>query len=269
MSTSKTVKTTGPPAGEIVQPVSLNETSLATMVSRAIDQLGGDGATAAVDAIKQLVELRHAEEDRHARREFARCMALYRQQRKPVPKNRTADKTTRGGTKRVERYADLAEIERSQGPLLAQLGFSWRWENQKAEGKTVAVRTILMHEAGHEVGSTVPVPVDAQAPMNETQKHGSSYTYAQRYGLIQVLGLTTTDPDDTDGVDPEKQMPIGFGDKAEYLKELIAEAGKSADRFLAWIGVEMIEDVPEYRYEEAVKMLRLAARKKGDGNDSD
>lgn len=238
----------------------LGERSIAQLLGRAIDQLGGEGAAAVVEAIKGLVQLRREEEDRRAKRDFFRDLAAFRKVCPTIHKSKTADMTTRSGGKRVQTYADLAGIEAVVRSHLYPLGFSWRWDSEpEPEGRRVKVTCVLMHAGGHEERATVVVPVDAAAPMNDTQKHGSTFTYGQRYSLIQVLGLSTAD-EDTDGIDPAKLVSIDAKQAGE-IDLLIQNVGADKARFLNWLGAKTVEEIPLADYDRAVAMLQKKGAK--------
>ena len=123
------------------------------------------------------------------------------------------------------------------------------------------VTCTLRHHNGHTQSALFSCPVDSQKAMSEPQRHASTLTFARRYSLIQVLGLTTTDPDPDGTNDPK----AGAEDVAR-VEDMIAaceEAGAKVDRerFLAWLGVATLEDLTVRQVEKAMRELKKRADK--------
>lgn len=84
-------------------------------------------------------------------------------------------------------YADLATISKTVLPLLSAHGLS---VSQVAEGEG-SVTTVLMHKSGEWLRGTLTLkPVK-----NDPQGMGSAITYARRYALAAICGLSTEDDD--------------------------------------------------------------------------
>lgn len=92
------------------------------------------------------------------------------------------------------KYADLDTIITHIKPFLTKnhLAFS-----QLPDGK--GLKTILMHESGETIEATMELVIKEQTP----QSQGSSLTYARRYALSAILGLSTDEDDDGNGATPK------------------------------------------------------------------
>ena len=205
-----------------------------------------------VEALERLQALHERVSDRAAAIEFARELAAFQEECPPIAKTSTANVVTKGGARYSYAYADLDQIARTVRPLLAKRGFSYTWDSEVRD-KALHCVCILRHVNGHAERANFAAPVESSAGMSEQQKHASALTYARRQSLVQVLGLTTTEPD-TDGA---KIEPI-TQEQADDLRALIESEGAKLTRFLKWAKVERLEDLPARDYESAVNAVRAA-----------
>ena len=88
------------------------------------------------------------------------------------------------------RYADLAEILNTVRPVLSRHGLAVSQHPSYSDGM-VHVETIMLHKSGEWMSSTISTPVQKQDP----QGVGSACTYARRYSLAAIVGLSQEDDD--------------------------------------------------------------------------
>lgn len=213
---------------------------------------------APVDALERLVALKERVDRENARRAFFEALRRAQDEMPEIPKRHQASIVTKSGAAFSYRYAALEDITRVVRPVLARHGLSYAWDVTQAEGALI-VTCVLRHVDGHEERASFPVPVDSGARMSAAQANGAALTYGRRQSLIAVLGLTTAD-DDVDGADVGAPSDRITRQQAADLDALIDEVGADRQKFLAWAGVERIEDLPADRYATAVRMLE---RKRG------
>jgi hypothetical protein len=98
------------------------------------------------------------------------------------------------------KYADLGAVIESCKPVLKVNGLAI---SQLVEGATgeVGVTTMLIHESGEFLSSTVTIPV---AGKDIGQEAGKAVTYLRRYALASILGLYA-DEDTDSATKPEKE----------------------------------------------------------------
>lgn len=129
------------------------------------------------------------------------------------------DKNTQGyGYK----YADLASILDLVKPVLKKyhLAIS-QLAGDDGNGK-VGVTTILMHESGEYLSSTLYLPIPDMASANSTQRAGASITYARRYSLSAILNISADE--DTDGTtDKPKAKASAKKSTTTTTKELTSQ----------------------------------------------
>ncbi len=90
------------------------------------------------------------------------------------------------------RFADLATVLDTVKPVLAKHRLGVVQLPCEVEGVGPALSTMLIHESGEYVRSTIALRPGKLDP----QGIGAALTYARRYGLQAVLGITADDDDD-------------------------------------------------------------------------
>lgn len=89
------------------------------------------------------------------------------------------------------RYADLAEIRDTVMPVLSKHGIALVQYTQIGSAGFYLV-TRLMHESGEMIESRFPLPDNTEKP----QQMGSAITYARRYMMAAICGITAEEDDD-------------------------------------------------------------------------
>ena len=228
------------------------------IISQLVSQLGGDGAVGAVAALETMVKLQREESDRQARRDFFTALNAFQRKCPAIPKDHEHQRTQSGrGAERVVKYAPLSTIERHVRPLLIENGFSWRWDTSPPENGTIRTTCYLMHVGGHAESASSTVAIDKNAPMGDAQRYGSTIAYGERYALVAVLGLVTVDDDDAQHLAADALHPIAEDQVAE-IEHLLKSSGRERGKFLAWIGVQRVEDITQQQYASATAALRKA-----------
>jgi hypothetical protein len=89
------------------------------------------------------------------------------------------------------KYADLAEIRDTVMPVLSKYGIALVQFTQIGSAGFYLV-TRLMHESGEMIESRFPLPDNVEKP----QQMGSAITYARRYTMAAICGITAEEDDD-------------------------------------------------------------------------
>jgi hypothetical protein len=198
-----------------------------------------------------LFALYERDADRRAAQEFNDAMARFQNECPPIPKTSEARITTKGGTQYGYRYAELDEIAATIGPHLHKNGLSYSWDSS-VEGEVLRVVCKLSHVNGHSREAVFSAPTANTNPgMSDLQKHAAALTFGRRQSLVQVLGLTTTDPD-ADGANVETITDRQIA----ALENMIEAAGAKRDRFLAYMGVESLDQIRAADFAQAVTALQ-------------
>ena len=99
-------------------------------------------------------------------------------------------------------YAPLDAILEVIKKPLADNGLSYSWEVEN-KPNMIKATAIITHCLGYSASSSFEIPIDAGGYMTAPQKYASALTYAKRYSLTNILGVSTGD-EDTDAVDVGK-----------------------------------------------------------------
>ena len=210
-----------------------------------------------VDKLERLFDLGRSMAADAARREFAE--AFCRLQGAMVPVHRAATNPHTGS-----KYAKAEAIERMLDPLLNAEGFSRSTSMADCHlADHVRIVLTLRHIGGHSETHRFDAPIDnvgVKGAATKTKLHGaaSSWTYAERYLLTKVCGVQLTDDDDGNaggGVGPGAERITT--DQLTDLEALISEVGADRGRFMFWLGVKDLSDLPAGKLRAAVDALEL------------
>lgn len=115
------------------------------------------------------------------------------------------------------KYADLSSVIDAVKAPLNEAGITFLQGVEDAE-TGVAVETVLMHESGEWISSTIKIPASKQ----DAQGYGSATTYARRYGLQAMCGVPAEDDDGNAASKAPKGMPEG--NLADHLSAIEGSA---------------------------------------------
>lgn len=214
------------------------------------------------EGLEKLVALHERMAARSAAQEFAQSMAAFQSECPSIRKESTAQIATRSGGSYSYKFAELDTIARTIQPLMNKHGLSYTWDSTM-NGGTLECTCTVRHVNGHSVTAKFACPTDSASAMSNQQKNAAALTYARRQSLIQVLGLTTCDPD-TDGAGSAAGSKISES-QAANIDHVIDEVGVDRVRFLAYFGVQSLEDIPASRFGEAMRLLEEKRKKLKDG----
>lgn len=126
------------------------------------------------------------------------------------------------------RYADLAEVLDTCREVLGKNGLSVIQPVGVVNEKTIEVTTMLIHSSGQWVKSTTNMPMVKLDP----QAAGSAITYARRYSLAAMVGISQADDDGEGALGRGKPANLQkaeqvFGCTAEEVKQLVRKTADS------------------------------------------
>lgn len=206
-----------------------------------------------VEQLERLVDLHEKMDARQAQRDFAAAMAAFQMECPSIKRSSTANFSTRGGGAMSYTFAALDEIATTINPILAKHGLSYTWDATVDGGSLTCVCTVR-HCNGFSTSSSIKLPTESPSAMSSQQKVGSALTFAKRLSLTSALGLTTTD-EDTDGRDTDGDSGAINDKQIERLEALIVEVNANLPKFLKYLGVESLGEIPAAKYTAAVKDL--------------
>lgn len=184
----KLITVPGPPVLELVTtaPVKMAPTPM-DLLSMAVEQ------DASLERLEKLMELQERWEAREASRAFVSALAAFKADPPKLEKNKQVSYTTSKGQTSYK-HATLDGITDVLNPALSKHGLSFRWEIQQ-DDKIIRVTCILQHHLGHFEAVTMSGVQDESGQKNALQQMGSTVTYLQRYTLLAITGMSTSDQD--------------------------------------------------------------------------
>jgi hypothetical protein len=155
------------------------------------------------------------------------------------------------------KYADLSSVfDAIRGPLSAN-GLSTVQTTHIGE-RHMILRTLLLHTSGQFIASEYPLPL-----AGKPQEIGSAMTYAKRYELAAIVGISADDDDDGNAAKPNGHANgNGNGDdkitteQVGKITKLCAEIGEGTESALCeWKHVASIADLPRSELTSTITAL--------------
>jgi len=237
--------------GEVVEKKELEvvDNSPAAMIRTAVK--GG----ANLEQLKGLLDLQERFEANEARKAYHKAMAAFKANSPKIDKDKTV---AYGNTK--YNHASLANVTEKISAELSKHGLSASWST-KQNGQ-VLVTCKITHELGHSEETTLGAPSDTSGSKNAIQAIGSTITYLERYTLLALTGLATSDMDDDDGNAAGK--PVEYIDEKEQgqILDYINELNAKLPKFLEYMKAEKVELILKSDFQKAITALESASKKK-------
>ena len=99
---------------------------------------------------------------------------------------------------------------------------------------------------------------DTSGSKNAIQSIGSTITYLERYSLLALTGLAAHEMDD-DGKAGATELISK--DEANTVLELLQDAAAPVEKFLAYMNVQKIEDIPKSELKRALEAIKAKKAK--------
>lgn len=233
-----------PRAGEIVEveprrnrpPAAITPMQmLQTAVERGAD----------VAMLEKLLALQERWEATEARKAFVTALSAFKAKPPSVTKNKHVD----AGRMQYD-HATLDQVSGVIGEALSQHGLSHRWEVDQADGM-IRVTCVLTHELGHSERVSLQAGADNSGSKNTIQAIGSTVTYLERYTLLAATGLAAKDQDNDAGA----MRALISAEQKAALVALQTETGTDTKRFLTYMGVATLDELPAAEFENAKAAL--------------
>lgn len=249
------VVTTRPTGATLAARAADGPSAILTLMAQAVEK------GIPVEAMQTLQQMYHAEQDRTARLEFAAALARFQETCPPVPASAELEhlaRVDRNGVKRVVRFATIQAIRDHMQPYLTANGFSVSLDAE-TDGDMLTGIATLRHVNGHSTSSRFKLPTAAKTPaMSPQQTYEAAYSFACRIALRSVTGVRVASDDPAS----EAAFEAITDEQAVTLDALRFEVGADLPRFLKFLSVPALSDLPAARYKEAVEALEAKRRGK-------
>lgn len=159
-------------------------------------------------------------------------------------------------------HAELSDVTDAIGPALAKHQLSYRW-NVRQEGGAIHVDCILTHVLGHFEMVTMSGAADNTGKKNPIQQTASTAQYLQRYTLLAITGMSTKGMDDDGrGSEPPPEANTITEAQEIQLSEMLESTGSDKAKFLAWLKVAKLSDIPAKSFASALATIKQKERAK-------
>ena len=158
------------------------------------------------------------------------------------------------------KYADLASILKIARPILAQHGLAVVQEAGTDDNGMISVVTRIVHSSGQWLEcAPLKMPVEPKKGLSQAQAAGSVVTYARRYALAALLGITQDD-DDGAGATHEPVATLSAEHQAS-IHDLAEANGVDVARICAAYKAATLADIPASRYAQIVARIKQSQAK--------
>ena len=207
------------------------------------------GAT--IEQLEKLLLIKERYEATEAKKAFHLAMTAFKKNPPDIKK----DKTVSFGQTRYN-HASLANVTECINSELSKHGLSASWATH--QNGQISVTCKITHVQGHSEETTLTAPADTSGSKNAIQAIGSAISYLQRYTILALTGLATSENDD-DGA-----ILTSFIDDKEHahLVELVDSYEVVLPAFLNYLKVESLAKLPKADYQKAVAALEAKRKAK-------
>lgn len=141
------------------------------------------------------------------------------------------------------KYADLSSCLDIARPLLQKNGLALT-QHPQAKGQVMRLTTLLSHKSGQWIKSSLDMEVTIAKNLSQAQCVGIAITYARRYALTAILGITQQDSDGSVTAQPAPKKRVNRevvqGSMQALLVALDSEDALGAKEIMA-----ELRDTPE------------------------
>lgn len=235
------------PAYQITETTTPHEPSVGQMLQTFLQN---PESAKNVEVAERMFALYERAEARNAEKEFNRAFVML-QADMPVIVAKTAI-TNRG---KYERFEDVMQVV---SPLLQRHGFTVSFSMVAADNR-ITETCSLKHTSGHSQSNSFSVRVGRAD--TETQADCKAATTAKRNALLNCLNIVIRQDALQSEDDAANEGAFIAWDKAEFLRQQVAETGSDEAAFLRYAGAAKFEEIGENRYAELAAALAKKAKK--------
>lgn len=201
------------------------------------------------DQLATLMDLQERFERNRAAEAYAAAITQFQSRCPQIKKDR---KPTSGPSYTYASYDDVMLVA---GPLLAECGISVSFSTKTIDKALEATCKLRVGTHTEEHSFTVPVP---EMRVNDTQRFGAALRYAQRYALCGALNIVVTDEDVDAG---NLNVNTITEEQAIQLQEWIDSTGADKAKFLAYLKVSQLSDLPASKFANAMEAIQKKAKR--------
>ena len=207
-----------------------------------------------LDKLEKFMVLQERWEAGEAKKAYTEAMAAFKSDPPEIEKDRHVSYQTSKGVTEYN-HASLANVAQKINTALSMHGLSASWKTDQANG-SIRVTCTITHKFGHSENTSLTADPDTSGSKNPIQAIGSTVSYLERYTILALTGLATSDMDD-DGQGTGGNIEYISTDQVTEINDLIKETGADEKKFLVCLKAETIEKIPAKLYKNAIGALKL------------
>jgi hypothetical protein len=226
--------------------VAVTQTTPAHLLNIAIEK-GAD-----LDKLEKLMDLQMRWEQNNARKAYHEAMAQFKSNPPEIEKDK---KVAYGNTK--YNHASLSNVTAKINSELSKYGLSASWTTTQTD-KGVTVTCKISHVMGHSEETSLTAGLDKSGAKNDIQALGSTISYLERYTILALTGLATSEMDD----DGQGTIEYITDKQKSTILDFINAKEIDETKFCEFMGVESVDKILESYYNKAIAALKSAKGKK-------
>jgi hypothetical protein len=211
--------------------------------------------TVDIDKMQRLMEMYERVQAKNAETAFNDAMTEAQKKMRTVVAREENSQTH-------SKYASYSDLDKAIRPIYTEHGFSISFDTADSP-KAEHVRVLAyVARGGHTRTYKVDMPADGKGAkggdvMTKTHAAGAAMSYGSRY-LLKMIFNVSVGEDDTDGNEPpaERISATQVADLAALMTEVKADRVK----FLAYLKVKSLEEIPVASYKTVVGLLEAKRR---------
>lgn len=209
-----------------------------------------------VEKMERLLAMQERIMTQRAKMAFNEAMRLAQAEMPKIKRNKENKETH-------SKYADLEAVTDAAVPIYTGRGFSVSYGTADCPiPGHYRVTALCAHTEGYERNYQADVPIDNTGPkgtQNKTMTHGfgSTMSYGRRYLICLIFNITLTNEDKDGNQDGQTLTESQVTDLMALAEEVKADRQK----FLAYMKVEKLADIPAKEYSKAVQALEAKRRR--------
>jgi len=153
-------------------------------------------------------------------------------------------------------YRNVEDITQAAKPLLEKHNLLLNISDDlyDVDGRLFVKATATISDGETALSSTGYAELDsARKGMSMEQISGSASSYARKYALAGLLCLDASE--DSDSHQARHSVQVITATQAKKLEALLAQTGSDKGKFLNWLGVDKVEDIPKIDFIKAKTVL--------------
>jgi hypothetical protein len=210
-------------------------------------------SNASIEKLQQLFDLQIRFEENEAKKAYFKAVAAFKSETITILKTKHVKFTTQKGVTEYN-HEELGTVVKTVIPFLGKHGLSHKWIIDQPDGK-VKITCILSHELGYSESTAIEGPRDDSGGKNFIQSIKSTVSYLERITFLAITGLAAEEQDDDGRTSEAPTEPLIDDEQLANLDALILETGADVGKFLVYMKVRQITDIPSKAYPLAVKAL--------------